>query len=475
MGISPVAVYSEVDRSSLHVMMADEAYCVGPAPSARSYLNGERILEAAKKAGAQAIHPGYGFLAENAHFARACRDRGVEFIGPTPESIALMGDKIESRHAVMREGVPPVPGSEGSVKTEGELRDLIAATGFPVVLKASAGGGGKGMRVVRSTAELESALRSASGEAEAAFGNATLYMEKYIDRPRHIEVQVLADRHGNAIHLGERECSIQRRHQKVVEECPSPLVGQELRDSLGAAALAVVRAAGYVNAGTVEFLVDSGSDRPRFYFLEMNTRLQVEHPVTELVTGLDLVREQLLISAGEELSLDQSDVCFRGAALECRICAEDPDKNFFPSPGRIETLLEPSGPGVRNDSGVYQGYTVPLEYDSLISKLVTWGQDRFQAISRMKRALGEYKVGGVRTIIPFLDRLLSHAEFLSGNLHTHFIEEHGLAGRFGSEERDLSFEVAALALRHMLGRQSEGPREASARSAWKDYGRRDWH
>lgn len=418
MGISPVAVYSEADRQALHVRLADEAYFIGAAPSAESYLVGERVIDAAKKAGAEGIHPGYGFLSEREWFARAVEEAGITFIGPAPETIELMGDKINAREAATRAGAPIVPGTTDKLTNADEARSVAAEVGYPVMLKAAAGGGGKGMRVVRSAEEMNAAFQMASSEAQSAFGDPAVYVEKFIEKPRHIEIQVAADRHGNVIHLGERECSIQRRHQKVIEECPASFNDPDLRASMGAAAVEIARAANYYSVGTVEFLVDVHKN---FYFLEMNTRLQVEHPVTELVTGVDLVREQIRIAAGERLSLRQEDVRWTGSALECRVYAEDPDKNFLPSPGRITRLRTPSGPGVRDDSGVYEGWEVPIYYDPMISKLATWGATRDEAIARMRRALGEYHVGGIRTTIPFFLSVLQDREFCEGDIDTGFI------------------------------------------------------
>ena len=420
LGISPVAVYSEADRGSLHVQMADEAYLIGPAPSSESYLNIERILQAARSCGAEAIHPGYGFLSENPRFATACAKAGIPMIGPPAESMRLMGSKTGARSILRGAGVPIVPGTYRALTSIEEARAEARNIGYPVMLKASAGGGGKGMRLVEDESHLESDFLTAGSEASHAFGDSSLYLEKYISRPRHIEIQVLADRYGHAIHLGERECSLQRRHQKVVEECPSPLVDADLRRRMGDAALSVVRSAGYANAGTVEFLVD---DERNFYFLEMNTRLQVEHPVTEAVTGIDLVCEQFRMAAGEPLSIRQEDVRMRGWAMECRIYAEDPQHGFFPSPGRIERLREPGGPGVRVDSGVYEGWEVPIHYDPLIAKLITLGTDRSQAIARMRRALLEYRVSGIRTTLGFFADVLQDPDFTAGQLSTRFIDE----------------------------------------------------
>lgn len=418
LGISPVAVYSAADREALHVRMADEAYFIGEAPSSQSYLVIEKVIAAARQSGADAIHPGYGFLAENARFARAVEEAGITFIGPSPETIELMGGKTAAREAALKAGAPIVPGIARTLESEQEAVQVATDIGFPVMLKAAAGGGGKGMRVVRTAAEMASAYSTASSEAQAAFGDSSVYIEKFIERPRHIEIQIAADKHGNTIHLGERECSIQRRHQKVIEECPATFNDADLRMRMGAAAVAIARAANYHSVGTVEFLVDAERN---FYFLEMNTRLQVEHPVTEMVTGVDLVREQIRIAAGEKLSIKQEDVRWNGVAVECRVYAEDPANNFLPSPGKITKLRTPSGPGVRDDSGVYEGWEVPLYYDPMISKLVTWGATRDEAIARMKRALGEYHVGGIRTTIPFFLAVLNDEEFRRGEIDTGFI------------------------------------------------------
>jgi acetyl-CoA carboxylase biotin carboxylase subunit len=421
MGISTVAVYSDADRTSLHVRMADEAEHVGPSGSAESYLRIDRILDAARKRGAEAIHPGYGFLSENADFAAACEDAGIVFIGPSAESIRSMGSKTAARQVAIAAGTSVVPGTDHGVTLE-DAREFARAHGYPVLLKAVAGGGGKGMRRVDREPDLESALRDAASEAERSFRNSEVYVEKLIERPRHIEIQLLGDRHGNMVHLGERECSIQRRHQKVLEECPSPLVARhpEMRQAMGEAAIRAARAAGYYNAGTVEFLVDQ--DR-RFYFLEMNTRLQVEHTVTELVTGLDLVRLQVDIAAGARLPFRQEDVSWRGASIECRIYAEDPYNDFLPSPGKLTRLTRPLGPGIRLDGCVYDGWTVPLEYDPLLAKLAVWASSRDEAIARMVRALREYDVGGIRTNIGFFRQILEDPDFAAAQLHTGFIEE----------------------------------------------------
>src|SRR5918998_1578761 len=414
MDISPVAVYSEADASALHVRLADEAYLLGPPPSAESYLRVERVVEAARACGAEAVHPGYGFLAENAAFARAVNDAGLVFIGPTPEAMELMGSKTSARRAAEEAGAPVVPGTNDPLESVEQAQETAARVGYPVMLKAAAGGGGKGMRLVANESELPSAFDTARSEAASAFGDPSVYIEKAVERPRHIEIQVFADTHGNTVHLGERECSIQRRHQKVIEECPSPINDPALREAMGAAAVQIARAASYVGAGTVEFLV---SDVTRdFYFLEMNTRLQVEHPVTELVTGFDLVREQIRVAAGLPLSFTQDEVRLVGHAVECRVYAEDPAQDFMPSPVRV-----PAGPGVRDDGGVYEGAEVSIYYDPMISKLATWGRTRQEAVERMRRALDEYTVGGIKTTLPFFREVMRDEEFVAGRLDTAFI------------------------------------------------------
>lgn len=421
MGIQSVAVYSDADRRSLHVRYADEAYHIGPSPSSESYLNGDRIIEVALKAGVDAIHPGYGFLSENAEFARKCAEAGIIFIGPDPEAINRMGDKITARQTMIAAGVPVVPGTQQKVSDMDSVRKVVEEIGLPVIIKASAGGGGKGMRLVRKPEELISAVKMAQSEALSAFGDDTVYIEKYVESPHHIEFQILADRHGNTVHLFERECSIQRRHQKVVEETPSPFLTPELRDEMGKAAVAAAQAVNYVGAGTIEFLVDANHN---FYFLEMNTRLQVEHPITERVTGIDLVKEQIRIASGLPISFKQGELAQHGHAIECRILAEDPFNNFMPSPGLIRHISEPNGLGVRTDGYAYEGYEIPIYYDPMISKLITWGRDRTEAINRMKRALFEYKITGVKTSIRFLERIMDNHDFRMGNYNTHFIPEH---------------------------------------------------
>jgi acetyl-CoA carboxylase biotin carboxylase subunit len=419
MGIAAVAVYSEVDRAALHVRRADEAYPLGAAAATESYLNIRKILDVAARSGADAIHPGYGFLSENPKFAQACADAGVKFIGPTAAAMEAMGSKTRARQAMERAGVPFVPGTSRGLQSPEEAEQVAARIGYPVMLKAAAGGGGKGMRLVHVPEELKSALEAARSEAERSFGDSEVYLEKAIVNPRHIEMQVLADEHGNTVYLGERECSLQRRHQKVLEEAPSPVVDADMRRRMGEVAVRVAQAANYTNAGTVEFLVD---EQKNFYFLEMNTRLQVEHPVTELITALDLVQLQIRIAAGERLPFRQDDVSIRGHAIECRIYAEDPDDNYFPSPGKITLLLEPSGPGIRIDGGMYEGWTVPVDYDPLLAKLIGYGADRDQAIARLTRALSEYFVGGIKTNISLFRRILRDADFRAAKLDTGFLD-----------------------------------------------------
>jgi len=466
MGISTVAVYSDADRGALHARMADEAYAIGPSPPAQSYLATEKIIDAAKQSQADAVHPGYGFLSENARFAQACEDAGLTFIGPSPKSIALMGSKLESRKAVARYGVPMIPGTMEPLKDEKEARQIANSIGYPVMLKASAGGGGKGMRLVESDAEIASAFSTTKAEAKNAFGDDAVYIEKFAEQPRHVEIQVLADRHGNTVYLGERECTIQRRHQKVIEECPSPAVDAALRQRMGEAALQVVRAAEYYNAGTVEFLLDR---HRQFYFLEMNTRIQVEHPVTEMVTGIDLVKEQIRIAAGATLQFRQENVALTGAAIECRVYAEDPENNFFPSPGTIKALRTPSGPGIRDDSGVYEGWAVPIDYDPLISKLVAWAPSRDEAINRMQRALSEYRVEGIQTNLAFFREILNHPDFRKGRFDTGFIarwlRERSAPSGPSPIDRDLALIAAALA---EAAHDRAAPQEtAAATSQWK--------
>ena len=426
MGIASVAAYSDADRSALFAQLADEAYRLGPAPAADSYLNVSAILEVAKKSGAEAIHPGYGFLAENAAFAEAVQSAGLTFIGPSPPAMRVMGDKIEARRAVSKLGVPVVPGSDGPVESLEEAIEFAERTGYPIAVKAAGGGGGRGIRVVTSREQMQEALEGARREASAYFKNPQIYLERYFHDPRHVEIQVLGDAHGNLIHLGERDCSVQRRHQKVIEESPSPAVDKNLRDRMGEAAIRAARSVDYSNAGTVEFLLTREGE---FFFLEMNTRIQVEHTVTELVTGLDLVREQVLVAAGEPLSLRQEDVVLRGHAIECRINAEDPSNGFLPSPGRITSYREPSGPGVRVDSGVGVGSEISGLYDPMIAKLIVHDTDRESARRRMLRALGEFEIGGVKSLLGFHQALLGHPCFIAGETCHGLVESELLAER----------------------------------------------
>ncbi len=420
MGIATIAVHSTVDRHALHVQLADETVCIGEAPSSKSYLNIPGIIAAALTRNATAIHPGYGFLAENARFAEICADHKIAFIGPTPEAIRAMGDKSTAKETMISVGVPTVPGSDGLLQDEIAAQEIADLIGYPVMIKATAGGGGRGMRLVRDRTDLIKLFLAARGEAEAGFGNPGLYIEKFVERPRHIEFQILADNYGNVIHLGERDCSIQRRHQKLLEEAPSPALNLELREKMGAAAVLAAKSINYTGAGTVEFLLAPNGE---FYFMEMNTRIQVEHPVTEMITGFDLVAEQIRIAQGEKLQQTQDQVVLRGHAIECRINAEDPDRDFRPAPGRISGYLPPGGPGVRIDSHIYTDYQIPPYYDSLIGKLIVWGRDRPSAIKRMKRALREFALTGVPTTIGFHQKILETPEFLQGEVYTDFIEK----------------------------------------------------
>jgi acetyl-CoA carboxylase, biotin carboxylase subunit len=474
MGIRSVAVFSEADRTALHVRLADEAVPIGPAPSRESYLRIDRVLDAARASGAEAIHPGYGFLAENAGFARACEEAGIVFIGPRSATIALMGEKTSARREAVAAGVPVVPGTLEPIADESVLAREAERIGYPVMLKAAAGGGGKGLRLVATPAELRPALARARSEAKGAFGDESVYLEKAIARPRHVEIQVLADHHGNAVHLFERECSIQRRHQKVIEESPSPLLTPELRERMGSLAVALVRRVGYVNAGTLEFLVDAQRNP---WFLEMNTRLQVEHPVTEMVTGTDLVKLQIRIAQGEPLPLRQEDLVQRGHAIECRVYAEDPDAGFLPSPGRILALRPPGGPGVRDDSGYDEGGEVPIHYDPLVSKLVVWAASRDEAIRRMRRAVGEYRVLGIKTTLPFFERVLAHPDFVAGDYDTAFVDT-VLAARNGRPARAVEIAVAAAAIRAFEDRRASRVASPDARaglSPWRAAGLREAH
>jgi acetyl-CoA carboxylase, biotin carboxylase subunit len=480
LGVCAVAVYSDPDRASLHVRLADEAYPIGPSPSRESYLVIEKIIGAARDAGCDAIHPGYGFLAENPAFARACAGAGITFIGPSPEAMEKLGSKTAARHLARETGVRTVPGTLDPIEKMEDAHDAVRKIGLPVVLKAIAGGGGKGMRLIESEAELAVGWRDASSEAQNAFGDGRLYLEKYLLRPRHIEIQILGDTHGHVVHLGERECSVQRRYQKVIEEAPSPVMNPELRRAMGAAAVKLARAGGYANAGTVEFLVDP--DR-RFYFLEMNTRLQVEHPVTELVTSLDIVKLQIRIASGEPLPLTQEDVTLRGHAIECRIYAEDPDNNFFPSPGKILEWRAPAGPGIRLDDGVYSGWTVPNEYDPMLGKLTAWGANREEAIARLRRALAELYATGIKTNVGLFQRILATRDFQTGDIYTRWLDDFlsqsqktSIAASDGVVAGLHGGDVATIAasLWH-IGRgvdsSDENPTRSPAESHWKLEGR----
>jgi len=475
LGVGAVAVFSEADRASLHVRLADEAYPIGPAPSRESYLRIDKLLEVARRAACDAVHPGYGFLAENPELPRACAAAGIAFVGPSPEAMEQLGSKTAARQLARRAGVPTVPGTLEPIERPENARELAREIGYPILLKAVAGGGGKGMRLLAGEREFAAAWRDASSEALNAFGDARLYIEKYLERPRHIEIQILGDLHGHLVYLGERECSVQRRHQKVIEEAPSLVVDASLRRAMGEAAVRLAAAAGYTNAGTVEFLADAARN---FYFLEVNTRLQVEHPVTETVTGLDLVKLQVRIAAGEPLPLAQEDIALRGHAIECRIYAEDPDNNFFPSPGKIIARSVPSGPGLRLDEGVYPGWTVPAEYDPLLGKLVAWGGDRSEAIARMQRALEEYHIAGIKTNVGLFRRILADPEYVRGEVHTRWLDERMRAPAAPRETRESAVEDAALLAAALWHAGPNGaspatqPVETPA-SRWKLEGRRE--
>ncbi len=471
LGVTTVAVYSDADREALHVRLADEAYRIGPPSSRESYLVVEKLLDVAKRSGAEAVHPGYGFLSERAHFAQACADAGLVFIGPSPTAIDAMGDKVAARSRMIAAQVPVVPGSGGTLDSEGEVVASALEIGFPVMLKAAAGGGGKGMRLVACEDEIRAAARAARSEAKSAFGDDRIYVERFVDSPRHVEVQVLGDRHGNVVHVYERECSIQRRHQKVIEESPSPALDQKTREAMGRVAVQAAKAVDYVGAGTIEFLVDP---KRNFYFLEMNTRIQVEHPITEMVTGIDLVRTQIEVASGAPLPFRQEDVHQRGWAVECRIYAEDPENDFLPAPGRITRLREPGGLGVRNDTGVYEGVEVSIHYDPMISKLVAWGATRNEAIARMERALSEYVIHGPTTNIEFHRWILRHPRFRAGDFDTRFIEQEwkGLpAGAEGLEQ--IALAAAAIAALDGNGESERAASTAAPASRWRTAARRD--
>ena len=474
MGIQTVGVFSEVDRNALHVRLADEAYGIGPAASRESYLRIDKLMDVAKTTGCDAVHPGYGFLAENPALPRACADAGITFIGPSAEAMETMGTKTAGKQLARRSDVPTVPGTDDLIENPEQAQSLARTMGYPILLKAIAGGGGKGMRVVPNDAAFPAAWRDAASEAMNAFGDPRVFLEKYLIGPRHIEIQVLADAHGRVVSLGERECSVQRRHQKVIEEAPSPVVTPDLRRKMGEAAVRLARAGGYVNAGTVEFLVDAELN---FYFLEVNTRLQVEHPVTEQVTGLDLVKLQIAIAAGHRLPFAWESITPRGHAMEVRLYAEDPDNNFFPSPGHIVSRHAPTGPGIRLDEGVYEGYTVPLEYDPLLSKLIAWGNSREETIARLRRALDEYTITGIRTNVSLFRRILTEPEFLRGEIHTKWLDEllarprpPAVTARVGTEEAAVI--AAALWQMEQAGRTPDSPAGQSP-SRWRMQGRRE--
>jgi acetyl-CoA carboxylase biotin carboxylase subunit len=481
LGLATVAVYSEADRRSLHVRYADEAYLLGPAPSKESYLRGDKIIEIAKKSGADAVHPGYGFLAENADFAQACLDNGLVFVGPPPSAIRAMGDKVQAKQVARDAAVPRVPGTDYEIKDAEEAMKIAAEIGYPVLIKASAGGGGKGMRVVRDPKDMESAFGAATREAVGAFGYGGVYMEKMLENVKHVEIQIIADTFGNAVYLGERECSMQRRNQKIIEEAPSMALDEDLRRQMGEVAVAAAKQVGYVNAGTIEFLL---TNERKFYFMEMNTRLQVEHPVTELVTGFDLVVEQLRVAGGLPLSFKQEDIKPHGWSIECRITAEDPLNGFLPSIGRVDRVIAPSGPGVRLDSAVYDGYEISLFYDPMIAKLITWGENREQAITRMLRALEEYKIFGPRTNISYQQQLLNSEPFRSGEFYTTSLETNPVLKpdpNFHHNQKMLAAVAAALAEhRNQTGGQTKpattngnGATQSADYSAWKAAGRRE--
>lgn len=470
MGIKSVAVFSEADRESLHVFLADEAYNIGPAPSKDSYLNAAKILEVAKQAGVDAIHPGYGFLSENCVFVKAVEDAGITFIGPTVENIESMGDKISAKALMKKADVPTVPGSDGPVETLEDAKQVIAKIGYPAIIKASAGGGGKGMRVVRQDGELDSAYRACRSEGTNYFGDGTVYIERFVTDPKHIEIQVFGDKYGHAVHLYERECSVQRRHQKIIEEAPSPSLNKELREKMGMAAVRAAKSIGYVGAGTLEFIFDSQTKE--FYFMEMNTRLQVEHPITELTTGVDLVREQLMVAMGHPLSFKQEDIIQKGHAIEVRVCAEDPI-TFKPCPGLIRACRHPQGPFLRVDSYIYPGYEVPIYYDPMLAKVITWGETREEAIRRMQRSLTEFILTGVKSNIVLHKTILDHPQFLDGSYTTQFIEKN-----FQVEEPELfklvddKVFLIAAAITAYNDRKSKDVRQLNTVSHWKRVGRK---
>lgn len=476
MNIGTIAVYSEADRTSRHVLYADEACCIGPAPSSESYLKIDNIIAAAKKFHADAIHPGYGFLSESAEFAQRCKDEGIIWIGPSPEAMAKMGDKISARQTMIDAGVPVVPGIQEDLKTTEQVKNVIEKIGYPVILKASAGGGGKGMRVIRKTEEIEEAFKLTKSEALSSFGDETVYIEKFIENPHHIEFQIIGDNFGNVIHLCERECSVQRRHQKVVEESPSPMMTPDLRAEMGEKAIMAAKAVDYSGAGTIEFLVD---DEKNYYFLEMNTRLQVEHPITEEVLRVDLVKEQINIANNLPLRLHQSDIIQKGHAIECRICAEDTENNFMPSPGVIKQLTEPLGIGTRVDNYVYEGYEIPMHYDPMIGKLIVWAVTRSYAIKRMRRVLFEYKITGVKTNLKYLRRIMDTTDFMRGKYNTGFIEKNNdfLMKKTYESTKDETEDIAIIAayMDYILNLGENTTKTVDNRpiSRWKEFGKRN--
>jgi len=471
MGITTVAVYSDADRKSMHVLYADEAYHIGPSPSIESYLCMDKILEVARKSNSDAIHPGYGFLSENAVFSAKCQEAGIKFIGPSPYAISQMGNKITARQTMIAAGVPVVPGTEADIKSEAEARQLIKKIGLPVMIKASAGGGGKGMRLVKEESEIMNAINSARSEAKSAFGDDTVYIEKYIQSPHHIEFQIIADQHGNVVHLFERECSVQRRHQKIIEETPSPILTNEVRTKMGDAAVAAAKAVNYEGAGTIEFIVDNNLN---YYFLEMNTRLQVEHPITEMVVGMDLVKEQINIASGKALSCRQEDLSQKGHAIECRMYAEDASANFMPAPGKVTHFAVPSGMGIRVDGYVYSGFEIPMYYDPLIAKLVVWGSNRQDAIERTIRALREFKITGIKNSIQFLENIMTTPDFVNGNYTTHFIDEniqHLLKEDTINEDFENIAAITALLEYTSQIKKATPTAQSSSGSNWKNFGR----
>lgn len=471
MGIKTVAVYSTADRKALHVRYADEAYCIGEPPSAQSYLLGDKIIELAKSCGADAIHPGYGFLSENANFSRKCAEAGVIFIGPSPESIEMMGGKISAKNAAASYNIPLVPGTKEAVSDIAEAKKISKEIGYPILIKASAGGGGKGMRIVMSESEFDEQMQRAVSEAISAFGDGSVFIEKYVTSPRHIEIQLVGDKHGNVVYFFERECSIQRRHQKLVEEAPSSCLTPEIRERMGKCAVDVAKACNYYGAGTVEFIVNADLD---FYFLEMNTRLQVEHPVSELITNVDLVRLQILVAEGKPLPICQDDLKIIGHAMEIRVCAENPMNNFLPEVGTLETYIRPQGVGIRVDDGFEQGMEIPIYYDSMIAKLITYGKDREEAISRMIRAIDEYKITGIATTLPFCRFVMKHEAFISGNFDTKFIENYFKAEMLSPQIDEAEAKIAALLVSTLLengnkaaNKNTEISQVATAKTKWK--------